>query len=50
MSWIALAVLVVAAWLAVKAVGLVVRLVLWIVVLGAAYWFLAPLLDLPRPW
>lgn len=50
MSWIALIVLIIAAWLALKAVGLVVRLVLWVVVLGAAYWFLAPHLGLSMPW
>ena len=50
MSWIALLVLVVAAWLALKAVGLVVRLLLWGVVLAAAYAFLAPRLGLPTPW
>lgn len=50
MSWIAILVLVIAAWLAIKAVGLVVRLLLWAVVLGAAYWFLAPHLGLPLPW
>lgn len=50
MSWIAILVLVVAAWLAIKAVGLVVRLLLWAVVLGAAYWFLAPQFGWPLPW
>lgn len=50
MSWIALLVVIVAAWLALKAVGLVVRLLLWAVVLAAAYWFVAPLLGLPLPW
>ena len=50
MSWIAILVLVIAAWLALKAVGLVVRLLLWAVVLGAAYWFLAPYAGLPLPW
>lgn len=49
MSWIALVVLVIAAWLAFKAVGLVVRLLLWAVVLLAAWWLLAPLLGLPGP-
>lgn len=50
MSWVALLVLVVAAWLAFKAVGLFVRLLLWVVVLGLAYWLLAPHLGLPVPW
>lgn len=50
MSWVALLVLVVALWLAFKAVGLFVRLLLWVVVLGLAYWLLAPHLGLPVPW
>lgn len=50
MSWIALIVLVIAAWLALKAVGLLVRLLLCAVVLALAYWFLAPHLGLPTPW
>lgn len=50
MSWIAIVVIVLAGWMALKAVGMVVRLALWVVVIGAAYWFLAPHLGLPMPW
>ena len=50
MSWIAILVIVIAGWLALKAVGLVVRLLLWIVVIGAVYAVLAPHLGLPTPW
>ncbi len=50
MSWIAIGIVALAAWLALKAVGLVVRVLLWALVLGAAYWFLAPHVGLPMPW
>lgn len=50
MSWIAVLVVIVGIWLALKAVGFAVRLALWVVVLAAAYWFLAPMLGLPMPW
>lgn len=49
MDWIVIALIALAAYLAFKAVGLVVRLLLWTVVLGAAYWLLAPHLGLPLP-
>lgn len=49
MDWFALALIALAVYLAFKAVGLLVRLLLWAVVLGAAYWLLAPHLGLPLP-
>lgn len=48
--WIVLAIALVGLWLAFKAVGLVVRLALWALVLGAVYWLVAPYLGLPMPW
>lgn len=48
--WIVVLVVALCAWLAFKAVGALVRLALWAVVLGAAYWLLAPHLGLPMPW
>lgn len=48
--WIVIAIAALALWLAFKAVGLLVRLALWALVLGAAYWLIAPLLGLPMPW
>jgi hypothetical protein len=47
--WIVVLVVVIGAWLALKAVGLLVRLALWVVVLGALYWLVAPYLGLPVP-
>lgn len=47
--WIVVLIVVIGAWLAFKAVGLLVRLALWAVVLGALYWLLAPHLGLPLP-
>jgi len=47
MSWLAIAMLVVCAWLALKAVGFALKLGLWLLVAVAAYWLLAPMLGLP---
>ncbi len=49
MEPIAVLVLLLAAWLAFKAVGWVFKLVLWACVLGLAYWLAAPHLGLPLP-
>ena len=49
MSWIAILVVIVGLYLAYKAVGLLVRLLLWAVVIGAIYWIAAPHLGLPLP-
>jgi hypothetical protein len=48
--WIVLAIALIGLWLAFKAVGLVVRLALWALVLGAVYWLVAPHLGLPTLW
>jgi hypothetical protein len=47
--WMVILIVVIGAWLAFKAVGLLVRLALWVVVLGALYWLLAPRFGLPMP-
>ncbi|GAB6197207.1 hypothetical protein PAGU2595_025290 [Lysobacter xanthus] len=49
MSWIAILVIVIGLYLAFKAVGLMIRLLIWAVILGAIYWLLAPHLGLPMP-
>ena len=49
MSWLAIAMLVVCAWLALKVVGFALKLGLWLLVAVAAYWLLAPMLGLPWP-
>lgn len=50
MSWIAIIVILVGLWLAFKAVGMLVRLVIWAVIIAAVYWLVAPHLGLPMPW
>lgn len=47
MSWIGVAVVLVALYLAFKVAGALLKLLLWAVVLVGAYWLLAPLLGLP---
>ena len=49
MSIVAIVIILVGLWLAFKAVGLLVRLLIWAVILGAVYWLLAPHLGLPMP-
>ena len=49
MSIVAIVIILVGLWLAFKAVGLFIRLLIWAVILGAVYWLLAPHLGLPMP-
>jgi hypothetical protein len=49
MSWIAILVVILGLYLAFKAVGLVIRLLIWAVVIGAIYWLVAPHLGMPLP-
>ncbi len=49
MSWIALVVIVVGAYLAIKVVGFALKLGLWLLVAAAVYWLLSPYLGLPLP-
>ena len=50
MSWLAIALLVIGVWLAIKVVGFVLKLALWGLVLFGLYWLLAPYLGLPLPF
>lgn len=50
MSWIGLVLAIVAAYFAIKVVKWVFKLVWWCAVLAGGYWFLAPVLGLPRPF
>ncbi len=50
MSWLAIAVLAVGIYLAFKLAGVAFKLLMWGLVLLAAYWLLAPLLGMPRPF
>jgi len=49
MNWLGIVVLVIALYLALKVAGVLLKLGLWLLVLVAAYWLLAPLLGLPWP-
>lgn len=50
MSWIGIVVVVVVGYLALKAAGLALKLLLWGVVLLGLYLVLAPMLGLPSPF
>jgi len=50
MSWIALVVLVLLAWLAFKAIGFMVRIALWVAMAAVAYWLFAQLFGWPVPF
>ena len=50
MSWIAIVLVVVGIYLAIKVAGFALKLLLWVLVLGAAYWLIAPALGLPLPF
>lgn len=50
MSWLGILIAIIAAWLAIKVLGFVLKLALWGVVLGGLYWFAAPYLGLPVPF
>ena len=50
MSWVAIVLLVVGVYLAIKVAGFALKLLLWAVVIGIAYWLLAPMLGLPVPF
>jgi hypothetical protein len=48
MSWLGLMAVIVGLYLLFKVVGVVMKIALWIVVVVAAYWFLAPLFGWPE--
>jgi len=50
MSWLGILIAIIAAWLALKVLGFVLKLALWGVVLFGLYWFAAPYLGLPLPF
>ena len=50
MSWIGILVLVVAIYAAIKVVGGLFKIALWIVILGFAWWFFGPQLGIPFPF
>ncbi len=50
MSLIAIVLIVLGVWLAIKVVDAVLKLAFWLLALMAAYWFLAPLMHWPWPF
>jgi hypothetical protein len=50
MSWLGIIIAIIAAWLAIKVLGFVLKMALWVVVLLGLYWFSAPYLGLPVPF
>lgn len=50
LGWIGLVTAIVAGYFAIKVVKFVLKMLCWCLVLFGAYWFFAPLLDLPRPF
>ncbi|MET0894185.1 MAG: hypothetical protein ABWY01_11560 [Pseudoxanthomonas sp.] len=50
MSWVAMVLVVVGVYLALKVAGFAFKLLLWAVVIGIVYWLLAPMLGLPLPF
>ena len=47
---LAIILLILAAWLAVKVVGFLFKIGLVLVAFAALYWLAAPVLHLPQPW
>lgn len=50
MSWVVIAIVLFAIYLAIRAVGLVSRLLLWTLVIAALYWLAARFFGLPMPF
>lgn len=48
MNWIAILILVIGVWFALKAIKLAFKLLAWGVLLGGAYWLLAPHFGWPH--
>lgn len=49
MTWVAVAVLVLMLWLAMKAFGFAIKVALWIGMAVVAYWLFAQAFNLPLP-
>ena len=49
MSWLGIVVIIVGLYLAFKVVGMALKVALWIVLVIAAYWLLAPFFGWPPP-
>lgn len=47
MSWLGLVAVIIGLYLAFKVAGFVLKLALWVLIVVAGYWFLAPLFGWP---
>lgn len=47
MSWLGIVAVIIGLYLAFKVVSMVLKVALWVMVVVAGYWFLAPLLGWP---
>lgn len=47
MTWLGLVAVIIGLYLAFKVAGMVLRLALWLLIVVAAYWWLAPLFGWP---
>lgn len=47
MSWLGIVIVIIGIWLALKVAGVFFKLLLWLVVALAAWWFIAPYLGMP---
>ena len=50
MSWVAIVVLVVAIWAAIKVVGALLKTALWIAILAFAWWYFGPMVGIAFPF
>ena len=50
MSWVGIVVAVICLYFAFKVVAFMLKLLLWAIVLGGLYVFLAPMLGMPSPF
>ena len=49
MSWIGLVLVILGLYLAFKVAGFVLKLALWLLIVVAGYWFIAPFFGWPPP-
>ena len=50
MNWIAILLIIVGLWLALKVVGFVLKIAVWGIAIVAIYWLAAPYFGLPWPF
>ena len=50
MSWVGIAVLIVAIYAAIKVVGALFQIVLWVAIRGFAWWYFGPMIGIPFPF